>query len=112
MPYEQLQYVVGRALVDPGFQDALLRTPGKALADLQLSEAERAVITGGDTSLSMQQLARRVDRYLNTKQRRQEHAAAVHQPARRSAFDGFDEFAPIAQPEPQPVRSAALRKSA
>lgn len=112
MPYELLQYVVGRALVDPSFQTALLATPEQALESLQLTEEERRVLVGDGGGDSLQKVARRVDAWVAANEHKAEARAARHAPVHRSAFDGFDEF-PDTAPKARPAREeVSLRKSA
>lgn len=89
MPYEVLQYVLGRALTDPVFHTALLRSPETALAAVAMSNEERTVVM--KTSFrSLQALAKRIDRWV-------EHAAQGSPPPARtgSIYDGFEEFADL-----------------
>lgn len=109
MPYEALQYVVGRALTDPAFHDKLLRAPAQALADVPLSEEERHLLTSRSYG-SLQALAKRIDAWLSSPARPER--AGGRSPVMGAAFDGFDAYADLA---PEPAVEAvplALRRSA
>ncbi len=107
MPYEVLQYVVGRALIDPAFQSALLRSPSVALNGVRLSEEERQLLQRADPR-SLQRLARSVDAWLDGQAAR---SAPAPQPA-RSLFDDLDEFADATTHELPVEAPVTLRKSA
>ncbi|GEM_PF-3307775 len=108
MPYEVLQYVVGRALTDPAFQYALLRSPSVALNGVQLSDEERRLLQRADPQ-SLQRLARRVDAWLD---RQVARSGPAPQPA-RSLFDGLDEFADATTHSELPLEApVTLKKSA
>lgn len=92
MPYEVLQYVVGRALIDPDFQAALMRTPEEALAGVSLSKEERQVLLGAQIT-SPRALANRIDRWLQSPARAAGKQTFLPHPG--SSYDGFEEFADV-----------------
>lgn len=102
MPYEVLQYVVGRALTDPAFHAALIQAPEQALASVAMSSEERQVVLGARIT-SLRALANRIDRWLQSSARPASKNPSV--PHTASPYDGFDEFADLGQIQ---VSSVAL----
>ena len=51
--------LIGKALTEPRFRDALLRSPGKAVRGLPLTRQEKAIINGVN-ALSLEEFARQI----------------------------------------------------
>jgi len=63
LAHENLQEVIGRAIIDPAFRQALLECPALAVREFSLT-AEELAFLAGVRARSFEQFAAKVDRWI------------------------------------------------
>lgn len=81
MAHEQVELVVGMAVIDSEFRRRLLTAPGAAIQDFDLTPEEIRAITS-IRARTLEEFARKLCRWLARPQRRQRRALSSHEERR------------------------------